>query len=203
VPSETDCCNDALGQIGAAKITAIDDESINANHCLVFYPPLRDSLLRSHHWNFSITRVQLAQDVAPPVTGFAYAYTLPPDCLKVIEYAGSNPVLSGEPYGLITDQYRPIPYYKIEGGKLLSNDGVAYIVYIRQVTNADEWDALFYQVIATWLASKLAAAIPKDMKKSAELLNVAVNVLLPQALAVDGQEGAQDRFIVDDLIWGR
>lgn len=201
--SETDCLNDALTQIGAATVAAIDDGSANANKCLVLYPPLRDMLLRMHHWNFAVKRVELALDVTAPVTGFAYAYTLPSDNMKVVEYAGANPVVSGEPYGLITGDQRAIPYYKIESGKLLSNDGQAWIVYIRRVTNADEWDSLFYQVLTTWLASKLALAIPKDTKKSAELLNMAVNVLLPQALAVDGQEGSTDRFIVDDLIWGR
>ncbi len=201
--SETDCLNDALSQIGAAAISAIDDGSINARHCERMYPALRDSILRMHHWNFAVKRVELALDVTAPVTGFAYAYTLPSDNLKVIEYAGANPTVSGEPYGLITDQYRTIPYYKIESGKLLSNDGQAWIVYLRRVTNLDEWDALAYQVLCAWLASKLALAIPKDAKKSGELLNMAVNVLLPQALAVDGQEGSTDRFIVDDLTWGR
>lgn len=202
MPSETDCLNDALGQIGAAKVTAIDDGSINANHCAIFYPPLLDSILRSHHWNFSVTRVELALDLAAPVSGFAYAYTLPPDNLKVIDYAGANPSTLAVPY-VLWYGLRYKPFYKIEGDKLLSNDGTAFIVYLRRVTNPDEWDALFYQVVATWLASKLALAIPKDAKKAAELLNLAVNVLLPQATAVDGQEGSVEAFVVDDLLWNR
>ena len=91
MPSETDFLNDALGQIGAARITAIDDGSVNANHCSTFYGPLRRSVLRSHHWNFAETRVELAQDVAPPAFEFAFAYTLPADLLKIKEYFGTNP----------------------------------------------------------------------------------------------------------------
>ena len=201
--SETDCLNDALAQIGAQPVSAIDDGTTNANLCLRFYPPLRDALLRSHHWNFSITRVQLALDVTPPVTGFAYAYTIPPDSLKVIDYAGSLPVIIGIPYGMISNGVRLTPVYRIEGNKLFSNDGQAFIVYIKKVTNLDLWDPLAYQVLCTQLASKLALAIPKDGKKAAELMSTAMNVLLPQALAVDGQEGSIEAYQVDDLTWGR
>lgn len=202
MPSETDCLNDALGQIGAAKITSMEDGSTNANACKIFYPSLRDGLIRSHHWNFAIKRVELALDTTAPTFGFAYAYTLPPDNLKVLDYGGASPSTATFPYALWPgSRYRP--YYKIESGKLLSNDGQAWVVYLRRVTNPDEWDALFYQVVATQLASKLAAAIPKDMKKAAELLSQAVNVLLPLALASDGQEGSIEPFVVDDLTWGR
>ncbi len=53
MPSETNLLNDALSQIGASLITGIDEGSINANHCQLFYPSLRDDLLRSAHWRFA------------------------------------------------------------------------------------------------------------------------------------------------------
>jgi hypothetical protein len=199
---ETDLLNDALSQCGAAPIASISDGSINANHCLRFYPPLRDALLRMHHWNFAVTWVQLAQDVTPPIAEFAYAYTLPPDCLKVINYGGSNTSAS---YTLVSPDagIRNVATYKIERRKLVSNDGIAYIQYIRRVTNPDEWDGLFYQLLSTWLASKLAMAITKDPTLSMALLQQARGVLLPEALAVDGQEGSVESYVVDNLLWGR
>lgn len=200
MPSETDVLNDALGQIGAASIVAIDDGSTNANYCLTFYPTVRDGLLRSARWNFAETRVELAQDLTPPVTEYAYRYTLPSDLLKINEYAGANPVsVTAWPF----ENQRLLTRYKIEGRSLVSNDGQAFIVYTARITNPDLWDASFYQVVATWLASKLASAILHDLKMSAMLLSNAVNVLLPLAAAVDGQEGTPDRFIVNDLTWGR
>lgn len=183
--SETDLLNDALSQIGALPITAIDDGSVNANHCQRLYPALRDSLIRSHHWNWAMKRVVLAQDVTAPVFEFAFAYTLPADCLKVVEYNGGAPDTS--------------TIYKIEGWKLITNDGEVQIVYLARITNPDEWDAIFYQVVATWLASKLALAIPKDASTSKALLEQAVEVLLPLALAVDGQEGTVLPLVSDAL----
>src|SRR3990167_5668634 len=176
MPSQTDLLNDALGQIGAARITAIDDGSINANHCQTFYPALRRGLLRSHHWNFAEARVQLAQDAVGPVFEYTFSYTLPADLWRM---------------------------FKVEGRKLLSNDGEVKIVYVQDVTDPNLWDAIFYQTIAAWLASKLASAISKDAKLSQALLIEATRVLLPLALAVDGQESLVTPFIVDDLMWGR
>ena len=198
--SETDLLNDGLSQIGAATITAIDDGSANANYCQRLYPPLRDSLLRAHHWNFNTTRVELALDVIAPVSGYAYAYTLPADCLKVVDYGGTLPVSAGV---ITLDQrYGVVAHYKIEGRKLLSNDGQAFITYLRRETNPDVWDGMFYQAVASLLASKLASAITKDTKKALSLYQVG-NDLLLMAMAVDGQEGSIEPLISDELLWGR
>ncbi len=200
--SQTDLLNDALGQIGATRISAIDDGSINANHCQVFFPPLRDGLMRAHHWNFLITRVQLSLDVAVPVSEFAYAYTLPSECLKVLDYSGSAPSASTSMVAWPNGFPRYTPLFKIEGRKLLSNDGQAYIVYLRRETNPDLWDAMFYQTVVTFLAAKLAMAIPKDAQRALGLTQQGEHLLLA-AMAIDGQEGSTEPFVVDDLLWGR
>jgi hypothetical protein len=109
MPSETDLLNDALGQIGASRITSIDDGSVNANHCQTFYPALRDGMIRAHHWNFAIVRVELAQDATPPAAGWSYSYTLPADCLKVIEYNGGSLAITNP------DLPRVLALFKIEG----------------------------------------------------------------------------------------
>lgn len=199
MPSEVDLLNDALAQIGATAITAIDDGSVNANHCQRVYPALRDGLIRSHHWNWALRRVELAQDATAPPFGFAFSYTLPADCLKIVEFNGANITTSA-----MTQQTPSgVSLYVIEDRKLLTNYGTALIVYLARVTNPDVWDALFYQTVATWLASKLASAITKDDRRAKSLLSDAVTVLLPLATAVDGQEGSTQPFISDSLTWGR
>ena len=200
--TETDLCNDALGQIGAAPITSIGDGSINSNHCLRFYPQLRDARLASHHWNFALTWVQLAQDVTPPVAGFNFAYTLPADCLKVVNYGGALPSSPPSIVSYIDPYARILVQYKIEGRKLVSNDGTAYIQYLRRITNPDEWAPLFYQGLSKELASKLSMAITKDPKLSMGLMQMA-EMTFATAMAVDGQEGSTEPYVIDDLIWGR
>ena len=202
MPSETDLLNDALGQIGASRITAIDDGSAKANWCATFYPSLRRGMIRAHHWNFAEARQELAQDAVAPIFEFSFSYTLPPLLLKIKEYNGS---LLTVPTG-VDPYYWMHPYegyYKIEGRKLLTNDGIVKIVFVQDVTNPDVWDSLFYQALATHLASKLAAAITKDSNKSTQLLQAATALLYPLAMAVDGQEGTVIPYAVPDLLWGR
>ncbi len=202
MPSETDLLNDALGQIGAQAITGIDQGTTNANHCRVFYPPLRRSLLRACFWNFAIKRVQLASLPTPPLFEFTYAYALPGDYLRLKNYAGADPnanaIMVWE-YPRV--RYRPI--YKIEGQTLVSNDAQVYIEYITDVTNPNYWTADFYQAVSTWLASKLAMALLKDAKLSESLLKLAEGTLLPAAMATEGQEGSVEPYVVDDFTWGR
>ena len=202
MPSETDLLNDSLSLIGAAPVTAIDDGSVSANHCQRLYPALRDALIRSHHWNWAMTRIELDQDAIPPTTEFAFSYTLPADCLKVVEFAGADMDTS---LSIPSFDTRMTSYfqYKIEGKKLMTNYGSAFIVYMARVTNPDLWDPLFYQVVASWLASKLATAITKDERKATELMKTAYGVLLPLAMAVDGQEGSVTPNTSDALTWGR
>ena len=196
--SETDLLNDALSQIGADTITAIDDGTTNANHCQRLYPLLRQGLLRSHHWNFAMAREALAQDVGTPPFEFAFQYTLPPRLLKIVGYNGANQST------LTIGQWRSVmTRYRIEGRKLLSNDGTALIVFIQDITNPDLWDALFYQACAKALAAKLATAINKDFKLAMALKADFLRDDLPLAMAADGQEGSVEPFMSDELLWGR
>lgn len=197
MPSETDFLNDALGQIGASRITGIDDGTENANHCKTFWPPLRRALLRSHHWNFAEARAALAQDAVAPAFEFNFAYTLPANLLKVKEYNGTDLDTTGSDLTWIAS------LFKIEGRKLLTNDATVLIVYIQDVSDPNIWDPLFYQAAASRLASKLADAIPKDNKLAQNKRTESDLVDMPTALSVDGQEGTVSPFISDELTRGR
>ncbi len=203
MPSEADLINDALTQIGANTIVGIDDGTTNANHAKRLYPALRDDLQRLVHWRFNCARIELAQDAIPPLFEFAFQYTLPPDLLKIREFNGAlistTAISLFHGHGHIHEQFR----YKIEGRKLLTNMGEAKIVYSRREEDPTLWDPMFYQLLATWLGSKLALAITKDEAKATSMLKAAMEVLMPMAVAVDGQEGSVEPYISDALIRGR
>ena len=206
MPSQTDLLNDALGQIGASPIVAIDDGTVAANWCATFYPALRRSMLRMSHWRFAETRAALAQDAATPAFEFQFSYALAANMIKLVEYNSVQLIINSPDVLLVPNVVFLAPYvgyFKIEGRHLLTNDAEVKIVYIADVTDPNIWDPLFYQVLATWLASKLAKAITKDSKKAATLIQEATQMWAPLALAVDGQEGSVIPYQSDDLIWGR
>jgi len=78
-------CNSALNQLGASSITALTENSKNARLCNERYETIRDAVFRSHPWNCLIKRVQLAKDTDTPAWGFSFQYTLPADCLRVLQ----------------------------------------------------------------------------------------------------------------------
>jgi hypothetical protein len=194
--NETDFLNDALGQIGAQKVTAIDDQSLNANYCKTFWPDLRRAMIRSHHWNFAMARKVLAYEPFPPAFGYTYSYPLPAELIKIIEFNGNLTTYNPD----VLQLFPLMSEYKIEGRKLLTNDAEVRIVYLQDVTNPDLWDPLFYQAGTAWLASKLAAAIQKSEKMAEQKLQEAMRVLLPMAMAVDGQENTELPSTIDTLL---
>lgn len=198
--SESDLLNGALGLIGQSPITGITDTSPNGVWCARYYPPLRRAALRTHYWNFAEKRVQLTQAAVAPAFEFAYAYGLPADYIRIKEYNGSLVNLSAvDPAYWNTLLGR----FKIEGNQLLTNDGEVKVVYTYDEDNPARWDPLFWQLMETWLASKLAMAITRDPGKSLKLMQDVINLLLPFAASVDSQDGYTTPYISDDLTWGR
>lgn len=205
MPSQTQFLNACLGRVGAARITAIDDGSTNANHCLDVYEATVKAALRSHTWDFADKYAQLELDVATPLLQFAYQYTLPFDFVRLVQYIGFlTTSVDQDPLIVTADPTLPVRQsWKVQGRKILSNDSQAAIEYIRYVENPNEWDAGFYEMMVPWMASKLAYCIPKDSVMAANLISEAINLGLPMAAAVESQEGPSESYVSDDLVWGR
>ena len=103
--------NNALVRIGANSITALTENSEAARAANVIYEQVRDATIRDHVWNFAVKRVQLAQDTETPAFEYSYQYALPSDCLRVLQMQEKTMV------------------YKIEGRKLLTDEGTAIGLY--------------------------------------------------------------------------
>lgn len=150
--STVDICNRALQKLGAKRITSITEDSVNARACNVAFEPVKLKLLRSHTWNFSKKRVQLAADATEPVFGYDYAYSLPADYVKL---------LPPDPESNVNDLD-----WQIEGKKILTNDAAPIDVrYIYNVSDANEMDALFRELLATELAFELCEELTQSNTK--------------------------------------
>jgi hypothetical protein len=200
---ETEFLNDALSQVGATIIGSMDDGTINANYCKTFWPALRRSILRQHHWNFAQRQIQLAQALATPpfdpkpVYEFDFRYALPEKYIKIVEFQGTD-------LRTIPDDLLPTwkGWYRIQGLFLMTNDAPVFITYVSDEENMTIWDPMAYQGACAWMASKLASAIPKDTNLAVKKMEEA-NQLIGMATAMDGQEGTVLPFISDQLLWGR
>ena len=185
-------CNSALNQLGASSITALTENSKNARLCNERYETIRDAVFRSHPWNCLIKRVQLAKDTDTPAWGFKSQYTLPADCLRVLQirdYASD---------------------YKIEGRKLLINEDEVFLIYSAQITDVNELDVLLRETISAGIASDISYAITSNLQVT-KLMTEKYGLKLSEARHTDASEGYNtdptlgntDQVITEDFINSR
>jgi hypothetical protein len=113
---------------------------------------MRNMELRAHAWNFAIKRAVLAPDETAPAFGYSWAFTLPPDYLRYVKVKGG------------------LHDWKIEGGKLLTNEGnVLYLPYIYKVADPALHDPLFDEMLACRIGVQLCEARTQSNTKKADI----------------------------------
>lgn len=194
MPSVVDICNEAMDLLGAATITALTENSKEARLCNRRFETVRDAVLRSHPWNTAIRRASLAQDSDAPAFGFTYQYTLPTDpyCLRVLSFWNSN--VDSE-----VAAYDSQVMFKIEGRKVLSNEGTCKITYLARVTDTEQYDSLLSSTIAHKLAAETAYAITGSTSVS-QAMQQLYQSRLSEARSIDAMEGVPDKIIADDFV---
>lgn len=142
--SSTEICNLALSLLGQEPIVTMDDATKSSRLCIRFYDQTLDYLLRSHSWTFAIHRVSLAAEQETPAFGFAFQYKLPQDCRRVVELN------------------IPDGHYCIERNRVLTDYTDVQLRYVQSVLDPNDMDAVFIDMFATELASRLCLPITAD-----------------------------------------
>lgn len=191
MPSVVDICNEAMDLLGAATITSLTQNSKEARLCNRNYELVRDAVLRAHPWNVAVTRASLPQDTTAPAFGFTYQFTLPtsPYCLRVLSFWDS----------LVDNEiaaYDSNVMYKIEGRKILSNQGTCKIIYIGRVEDTEQFDALLTSTIAHRLAAETAYAITGS-STVAQGMQTLYEQRLREAKSIDAMEGYPEQPLAD------
>jgi hypothetical protein len=177
-------CNSALMKIGGERITDLSENSKSAIVCNEQYDKILNLVLRSHPWNFAITRQTLAALSSTPVFDYAYAYQLPNDCLRVLN---------------VQD---PSIEFKIEGRQLITDEPVIQIKYVFKNIDPTQYDPAFCEAFSARLAAELAYVITQNVALSQNLYGL-YKELLTQARTMDAQEGTPEAIIVDDWLTSR
>ena len=145
MPTQTDVANMALDMLKEAPITSIDEARPIAMWIKRNFDTARDATLEETEWNFALKRDAIAADATVPAFGWAYAYTLPSDCIRLLP--------------LTTDGYSegdPIAH-ELEAGKILT-DALAplNIRYIYRHVDYGAYPATFTTALAARLALGMA-----------------------------------------------
>lgn len=154
--SVVEIVNRALQKLGAKKITAITEDTVNARAMNTAYETLRDAELRAHAWSFAIARASLAADASAPDWGRQNSFQLPSDFIRLINPYPEDNIMDND--------------WQIEGRKILTDDSAPLeIRYIYKVTDPNEMDALFREALATKLALETCEALTQSNAKKESL----------------------------------
>ena len=185
--STVDICNSALNLLGASTISALTEDTKNARLCNQRYEPIRNRVFRSHNWNCLIKRVELAQDSTGPVIEFTYGYTLPSDCLRVLKVHNGT-----------TDSIASALDYKVEGRKIVTDEGTIYLVYVALDTDPNNYDSYLYEAVSHQLAADLAYAITNNSTLANQYMSRA-DERLREARFIDATENALDTIEANEF----
>jgi hypothetical protein len=178
--SVVDICNIALSNLGDQKISSLSDANERARVCNLRYDDVRDSVLRSHPWSCAIKRTQLARNDTAPVWGFDYAYSLPSDCLRVLD---------------VEEWETP---FRIENGNIVTDAEKVKLKYIKQVLDPNEFDSLIIQAIALKLASEIAESLTGRPELRNNMLSKFLSVVA-EARSIDSAERANVDTLWSDV----
>ena len=186
--TEVSICANALRRLGDDPIVSLTDDTERARLCNAFYSEARDDVLRSHPWNFAITRQQLSQLSATPLYQYSYQYALPTDpfCLRVLEMEYSDYVFK-------------IEHLAGTGRVLLTDEGTAKIIYIARITDTAQFDPLFIDTLTAKMSVDLAYPVTGSVQLQQNMQKL-FESKLREARSVDGQEGFQDDLVSPTFI---
>lgn len=196
--SQVDIYNRVLTKIGSQPVTSVDDTSEACRVLNRCYNSILAAELRCNNWNFAIERVVLAADATAPAYGYDTRYSLPADCLRVIEIDG----LSGtnETIGSIG---RKEADYTIEQGYILCNEtGSLNVRYVKKQTDTSKFDSLFIEGLVCRLAFEVCEAIINNASKK-KYYEQEYKGFISDARRVDAIETPPEALYEDDWLLAR
>jgi hypothetical protein len=167
---EVGICNLALNAIGHTKfITALNENSDEADVCELNYAQCRDEVLEAIDWPFATRRAEPAAITASTLElgevpdEWDYAYLLPADCLpnglRRIVFTGTRVVLP-------ENQIKFVVEYDgaLETSIVLTDEQDPQIVYTARIEDVARFSPLFKRALAERLAVECVRGLRKDAK---------------------------------------
>jgi len=175
--SKTQICNLALTQIGAQRIISLDDGTEVATVCSVLFDDISDEVITMGPWSSCVFRANLAALASTPLFEFAHEFQLPEDpyCLRVL---GVNDAI-GE--------------YRVEGRKILSNEGVLNIKYIGRPVDPNNYDQMLKRAVTARLKMELSYVFSGQLSVQ-QAAEQQFKDAVRYGLGVDGKQGSSERI---------
>lgn len=131
-------------------------EELLAETVLLHYEHTLREMLGRVRPSFAQTRKTLAKDATSPAFGWTNQFIIPTDYVELVRF-------NGDETSTVDD------FFEIEGRRLLTDEGSAYVIYIRYEEDTSLYDAEFISAFALLLASKVVNAQRGDNERAQAL----------------------------------
>ncbi len=184
--SSTTIINSSFAKFEDIRIIDIDDtKDVNARFGKKFYLESLLSLLNRFDWSFALTYLPLTpQKLNTPVFGYAYKYNIPNDFIRLCETncTNNNCVKMGKAY--------------------YTNINNLTIIYVKYVTDPNEFSCLFTEALSWMIAGSLACPLKVDIKMSSAFLQNGMRVC-KEAICADQTDSYRVTALMSDQIRAR
>lgn len=176
--SVVEICNLALTHVRGGSINSLDEASVQAQRCKLFYETARDQALVEAGWGFTRTVKPLAKLLDASVFGWLHTWAYPVDCLKIdrvirnIEAVSANGNDSNNRWfpGMRREEasahtYPPVEYelHQVDGSRVIATmEDDLRIQYRKRITDPNLYPADFRMALSFLLAHYLAPSIAGD-----------------------------------------
>ncbi len=150
MPSIVGIMNKALRLIGQTEIASPEQQTPSAVRCSAAWRDVVDEVLRAHPWAHATVWAALSKSDTPPPFGFAHAYVLPADCVRVIDVrADGNLARQGLPFEVVR-------------GNIYTDAAPCNTRYVARDADPTFWPPDFCDAVAAKLAAEVALPLARD-----------------------------------------
>jgi hypothetical protein len=170
----TQLLNRVLGKLGAARVASITETHPAVAAFTDAYPRVRQFELTRHPWKVAMVRTGLPAAAEAPAWGWAYAYPLPDECLRLWQ---------------VTDGTWAVTSYAVEAGAVLADQAPPLRVsYTRDLGDVALHDVVLFEALAAHLAWDLCDSITGSPARKPALISE-YSGLIEDARRTDAIEG--------------
>lgn len=191
--SRVDIVNYALVLLGESPLTSAQLQSGSSDKALTMsslYVIAKNATLEAHEWSFAIKRFEPAKNTTEPVWGWAYAYDLPSDILRLLRVDRDTTgglAVQGD------DMRRDQVAHELEGRKILCNQDPIYCTGIRAVEDEGIFSPMFSEAFAAKLAWHASIPITESNAKKDRMAALFIDAL-NRAKSRDGMQSSTRRL---------
>jgi hypothetical protein len=177
--SKIQIANLALSVLGDVRLTSLTDDNETARKVNAIFDLKAEELTSLYPWSFAKYRRELALLPDAPLFKWRSAFQLPSDLIRLLE---------------VNDQgFERIPH-EINGDNLLMDSNTCKILYIRRITNVQDFPIYFVMALSAYLAFELCYAITQSSQMQ-DAAYKSFELKLASAKSIDAQSGGDYRKI--------